>query len=103
MENLNDFDWCCNQILAMVEVSDLPGAWEEFIIRNLVEKNYGTVWGNRTEWVERGQQSRVYYAQIAIQHLITTKRIHAVPGESTATGRRCFRPTNLLDSIAQSL
>ena len=103
MENLKDFDRCCERVLDMVELkSDGNGVWEDLVIRHVVEKPSDQKWES-ISWVTRGQQSMAHFAQMAINHLIETKRIHEVPGKTQATGRRLLRPTNILDSIVQSL
>lgn len=101
---MTDFGWCCDEVLRLVKASEADDVgWEDFIIRHMVEKKFHTTWNDRTTWVERSPRNRITILYQAIDRLIQMKRIYAAPEKEQATGRRLFRPTNVLDSIAQSL
>lgn len=101
---MSDFEWCCERVLGIVQRAGADDvAWEDFIVRLLVEKKYHSSWNDRATWVECEAKHRTTLIYYAIEHLIQKKRIHVVPGSVQAAGRRRFRVTNILDSIVQSL
>jgi hypothetical protein len=104
MDMLSDFEWCCEMVLDVVKRSEAnDAAWEDFIIRLVVETKLHSSWGYRESWAVRSRQDRTTLIYYVIEHLIQMNRIHAAPGKEQATGRRLLRLTNVLDSIAQSL
>jgi hypothetical protein len=100
---LTDFEWVCEQVLDSVKHSAAADiGWEDFIVRHLVTEERVADDGP-PGWNEKTRKARTVLIYIAIEHLIQGKRIHPAPGRGQATGRRLLRPTNVLDSIVQSL
>ena len=101
---MTDFEWCCDQVLGIVNRSGPDGTgWEDFIVRFLAATKRRSSWEDRPTWIEREPKDRTTIIYYAIEHLIQKKRIHAAPEYEQATGRRLLRPTNILDSIVESL
>jgi len=95
----NDYTWCREEVLNLVQQFGEAGIWENRIYQ-LMCRTEG--WA-RKSWAETSPGQRAIRVSSALSVLLGNTRIESIPEKAQATGRRCFRPVNILDSIVAAL
>ena len=95
----NDYDWCEEEICKIVRQSGNGGIWESDIYTQMCKR----VNWDRRSWLARSPGQRAVIVSCVIPLLFSATRIEAIPELNQATGRRCLRAVNILDSIVAAL
>jgi hypothetical protein len=95
----NDNDWCREEIYRLVQGRGGAGVWEDHIYHRMCKR---VEWDHQS-WLDRSSLGRSRLVQEALSYLLRAARIEPIPEKTQATGRRCFKAINVLDSIVAAI
>jgi len=95
----NDYDWAQEEACKIIKQAGSGGIWESDVYTQLCKRSDY----DRPTWLKRSPGQRAVIVSNVIPSLFSTMRVEAIPELNQATGRRCLRAVNVLDSIVAAI